>query len=563
MTSPTGPEFGLLLLNDPTSIVCLSLGVVIVALHSMKKFEESTVEKSEDDFIAQLLPKYLATREEYSRALVRYMGSMIGILCALTAIGPRLLDILAPTLSTFAPVAPLGFALILVGVLPNVPWLQDIEWRVRRFWHERAFIPNAARATADMLRASNFDFSSYKQKAVLTSPDMRGLELSDFEAPRGSLEHGWARLSCLSHELGWRRDAGETESLDGEMLDRYANDLDNIASKRQALEADVTQYRKEKADNPFYVNDRLHNSIKTARRQLYVLLGCAVRLRLSGNADINAAFRPFGFVLGPSAPTPGNQDLIIVGLTVMTGSLLMLVFAALAVGSLSEMVGLWQPSAYFPNDVFQPFLWSLSAALAHGVAILTADWMRARFLCKGRWFAVVGRERRPITANYIRVGLGCAITGYIAMFLWGLTLQTPTFAFVMGTLPYALLPAATGGFYGYHLDNVELGQRPSRLWEIGSQALVTALCGLVAAPVWLALGGGSAAENCDFVILVTLLGLVVGASLAWYLPKAAANHRSKVKAQETQIVTFATALERFSVPEPSTEHSVEDRRIAA
>jgi hypothetical protein len=85
----------------------------------------------------------------------------------------------------------------------------------------------------------------------------------------------------------------------------------------------------------------------------------------------------------------------------------------------------------------------------------------------------------------------------------------------------------------------------------------------VAAPVWLALGGGSAAENCDFVILVTLLGLVVGASLAWYLPKAAANHRSKVKAQETQIVTFATALERFSVPEPSTEHSVEDRRIAA
>src|SRR5262249_50800617 len=153
----------------------------------------------------------------------------------------------------------------------------------------------------------------------------------------------------------------------------------------------------------------------------YVLLGCAVRLRLSGSADINAAFRPFGFVLGPSVPTPGNQDLIIVGLTVMTGSLLMLVFAALAAGSLSEMVGLWQPSAYFPNDVFQPFLWSLSAALAHGVAILTANWMRTRFLCKGRWFAVVGRERRPIAANYIRVASGCAITGFIAMFLWGLT----------------------------------------------------------------------------------------------------------------------------------------------
>ena len=551
MTSATGPEFGIPLLHDPTSIVCLSLGVVIVALHSMKKFEESTVEKSEDDFIAQLLPKYLATREEYSRALIRYMGSMLGILCALSAVGPRLLDVLAPTLSDYAPVAPLGFALILVGVLPNVPWLQDIEWRVRRFWHERAFSPTAARSTADMLRASNFDFSSYEQKAVRASPDMRGLEPSDFEAPRGSLENGWARLSCLSHELAWRRDAGETESLDDEMLDRYANDLDNIASKRQALEADVAQYRKERAENPFYVNDRLHNSIKTALRQLYVLLGCAVRLRLNGGADINAAFRPFGFVLGPSAPTPGNQDLIIVGLTVMTGSLLVLVFAALAAGALSGMLGLWQPSEYFPRDASQPFLWSLSAALAHGVAILTADWMRTRSLCKGQWFIVVGRERRPITANYIRIALGCAMTGYIVMFLWGLVLQSPTVAFAESTLPYALLPAATGGFYSYHLDNVELGQRPSRLWEIGSQALVTALCGLVATPVWLRLGDGNAVDDCDFVILVTLLGLVVGASLAWYLPKAAANRRSRVKAQETQVVTCPTGLERFPTVEPS------------
>ena len=60
----------------------------------------------------------------------------------------------------------------------------------------------------------------------------------------------------------------ETESLDGEMLDRYANDLDNIASKRQALESDVAQYRQDKAHNPFYENDHLRNAIKGALRQL-------------------------------------------------------------------------------------------------------------------------------------------------------------------------------------------------------------------------------------------------------------------------------------------------------
>ena len=122
MATPTGPEFGFAIPLDTTSVICLGLGVVIVALHSMKKFEESTVDKSEDNFISQLLPRYLATREEYSRALMRYMGSMIGILCALSVLGPRLLEVLSPTLSAYAPVAPLGFALIFWSVFyPTSP----------------------------------------------------------------------------------------------------------------------------------------------------------------------------------------------------------------------------------------------------------------------------------------------------------------------------------------------------------------------------------------------------------------------------------------------------------
>ena len=129
---------------------------------------------------------------------------------------------------------------------------------------------------------------------------------------------------------------------------------------------------------------------------------------------------------------------------------------------------------------FQPFIWSLSAALAHGVAILTADWMRTRFLSKGQWFAVVGRERRPVIANSIRVAWAARLPDILRCLCGACCFRRRQSRLPKGTLPYALLPAATGGFYGYHLDNVELGQRPSRLWEIGSQALVTALCGLVA-----------------------------------------------------------------------------------
>jgi hypothetical protein len=534
--------FGLSLPLDAPTLVCVALGIVIVAFLSMKKFNEPSVERVEDDLIAQLLPRYLATREQYSRAMICYIASLVGILCLLSAIGPRLLD-LSPALAPFKPVAPIAFALLLVGALANLPWLQDIEWRIRLFWHERAYIPAAARAVADTLRASNFEFSSYAQPAVLASPSMRGIELTDFAAPRGSIEHGWARLTCLSHELGWRRNAGDIEALDGEILDRYASDLDTIAAKRQALEADMAQYRQEKARNPFSDNNELRKAITGLLRKLYILLACAVRLKASPTANINTVFRSFGFVLGPSTASPGNQDLIIVGLAVMTGSLLMLTFLAVAVGD----TGIWQLSDNFPKDMVQPFIWSLSALLVHGCAIVTADWTRARSLRNGRWFVVVGQERRPVAANYIRVALCCALTGYVALYLWGLIFQAPTIGLAKGTAPFVLLPAATGAFYSYHLDNVELGRRPRRQWEIGSQALVTALCGLVTIQVWLRLGG-AAAGNADFIALVTLFAAVVGASLAWYLPQAAASRRYDPMAEAWQArvaMLRAAALDRF------------------
>jgi hypothetical protein len=540
------PIFGFSLTLDPPTVVCLALGIVIVASLSIKKFGEPSAEKVEDDFVAQLLPRYLATKEQYSRALIGYIASLVGILCLLSAVGPRLLD-LSPALESFKQVAPVGFALLLVGALSNLPWLQDIESRIRLFWHERAYIPAAARAIADTLRAANFDFSSYTQAAVLARAPMRGVEPADFQAPRGSIEYGWARLSCLSYELTWRRDADETDALDGEMLERYGADLDNIAAKRQSLEVDIAQYRREKARNPFYDNNELRKAITSALKKLYVLLGCAVRLKTSPAADINAVFRSFGFALGSSTPQPRNQDLIIVGLTIMSACLLILTFIAVAVGD----AGLWPPSDNFPQDMVQPFMWSLSALLVHGVAIVTADRVRAKLLRKGTWYAVAGQERQPIEANYVRIALCCALTGYIALYLWGLIFQPPTIFLAKGTVPFALLPAATGGFYTYHLDNVELARRPSRLWEIGSQVLVTALCGLVAILVWLALRGSAMSGNIDFIILVTLFAAVVGASLSYYLPQAATSRRYDPMGEARKVrsaMLRAAALDRFKSP---------------
>jgi len=227
----------------------LSLGVAVLAviLFAKNKFDEPSVDRSEDDFICQLLPRYLATGEEYSKGLAFYIGAMIITVIVLSLLGPNVLQLGGANVPNDADIhntIPIFVALVLVGVLPNLPMLKEIEQRLRRMAHEIAYIPAAARATAEKLASAAFDFSWYNTQEVLTAPEMRGVEIADFERPRGSLEYSWVRLSCLVYQLKVHRISGDLESLDGELLQRYAAVLDNIEDKRKSLEADVAESRR-------------------------------------------------------------------------------------------------------------------------------------------------------------------------------------------------------------------------------------------------------------------------------------------------------------------------------
>ena len=551
----TQPETRLGILDqvsNPYFLLCLLLAVVVVFLSAKQKFGEATAERRDDDYIAQLLPKYLATREEYSGALIWYIATMIFIVIVMSLLGRPVLGLGGAQVPDVAYAAPLFVALVMLGLIPQVPWLQQLEPKIRKFWHERAFIPAAARATAEKLAAAEFDFSRYRSDEILALPAMDGVKLADLDRPRGSLEYSWARLSCLSYELDWRRQEGRTEALDPELLDKYASDLNNIVEKRAALKEDVAQYRKAKRRNAAHTNEQLHRTIRNLSRQLYVLLGCAVRMKLRPDADIAAALTPFGFELKSNTRREGHHDLITVGLAVMAICLLVLVFAAYGLGALLEHFRLLKLSTDFPRGPLDAFIWSGTAVLTHGVAIWVAENIRARRISAGRWFGSSGGMHAN-SANHVRVALACAIAGYATYLVLGLIIQGEITKVLLTTAAaFALLPAATGGFYAYHLDNVELGRRPPRWREIGSQTLATGLCGLVAAHNYAAVTG--AGNAYDYIALVTLMGMIVGASLAWYIPAAAQTENFDPLAQEQAArlaMLRAAAVRRF----PSAEQA--------
>jgi uncharacterized protein (DUF2384 family) len=101
----------------------------------------------------------------------------------------------------------------------------------------------------------------------------------------------------------------------------------------------------------------------------------------------------------------------------------------------------------------------------------------------------------------------------------------------------------TGGFYVYHLDNVEMESRPSRPWEVAPQTVLTAICGLIAAAVAFEIILGTASQAIDRIVLTTIVSATIGFVLAWYVPQAAVAVKPDplAEARAERIRTLATA----------------------
>jgi uncharacterized protein (DUF2384 family) len=553
--SPTLPmQFGVSL-DEPWSfmlfIASLTAAIGLVYLFCQKKFEERSSTGS-DDYATQLMPRQLATREEYAKGFLVYFGTMAATVLLLSLIGPKNIEALGVALPkdlSYSGV-PIAVALVLVGLMPTVPVLLEVEKWLRRFAHDRAYIPAAARATAQRLAAADFDFAAYSCD-VLDQPEMRGVEAADFTRPRRSLEHDWARLSCLVYEQKYRRMAGLMEWLDADLLRDYAKDLDSIEHSKTLMEADVAAYRRKKVKDPTYRNEALSRSIRDNLYKLYILLGCAVRLKKQPHGDIDLALGQFGFRLSHTESPPGNNDLKLVGLSIAAVSVLSIGLAATALG----FFGLWVPSPVFPEKFYQPFIDTASTLIPHCVAIMVADLVRRHAINRGAWFRAMHQNRRAMTATYIRVALLCGLAGYVGLILWGVAFQSLTGPGLLIDAPNALLAMATGGFYVYHLDNVELRTRPSRPSEVAWQAVVTGVCGLIAAAESFELILGAASMAIDRIILTALISTTVGLVLAWYIPEAAAARVDPLaEAKEERVrMLEAKALSKFGNPVAATE----------
>jgi hypothetical protein len=544
---PVNIQFGVPI--DQSSIsffAVLAVAVLIVYLFCKKKFAEPS-RKETDDFVYSLLPEQLATPEEYRRGFKNYLMIMVLAVVFLSLIGPgnlRAIGLPVPADTNFVAV-PLAVALMLVGLLPNVQVLEAIELRLRQYAHERARIPTAARETARILSTADFDFLTYQE--ALESGEMRGVEKADFTEPRGTLEHDWARLSALIYCIKLLM-SDPAAALDHDLLRSYQREMEGLEDKRNSIETEVARYRASKVAAP-----NLHATIRSSLYKLYVMLGCAVRANQSPQRYLDQALSPFGFKLPHDLPQPRNPDLLLVAMMIVGSVVLFIEFGAVATAHLSPLLGWFTFSEVFPQAWYQPFVDMINLLMVYGVAILTAERVRGYYLRKHAWFQSAGSRKRPITANYIRVGLACGTTGYVALVLGGGIFQGFTLTWLKMAAPFFLLPAVAGAFYACHLDNAELATRPSRLFEVSSQGVVAGLCGLIGATASFAIVLDDPSPVFDQITLTAVLSAGIGAALAWYVPSEAANSRDTLQADARELRPPAAEVATLrQVGSPST-----------
>jgi uncharacterized protein (DUF2384 family) len=139
-------------------------------------------------------------------------------------------------------------------------------------------------------------------------------------------------------------------------------------------------------------------------------------------------------------------------------------------------------------------------------------------------------------------GICLRLLAYVAMLLWGCVFASLTQTTLRTLLPNVLLAMITGGFYVYHLDNVETESRAARISEAGRQAVLTGIVGLVAVAASL----GMIFEPrlmVDHLVLKYVIVTIIGLSLGWYIPEIAAieNLRHPLNSNARRVQALETA----------------------
>jgi len=258
------------------------LSLVVLVVFARDRFAQPSYTKDDEGYLARFAPRFLASSARYREGQLVYTSVLIGLFLVLTLSGPNIIALLGGSATpagvkqadVASEVYPLVVALFLVGigVANDMSPLGRIEFLLRRYAHQRAFIPNGSRSIARRLQSERHNnwlvpkslfakrlLKDYLHTALLLDASF----LINKPDPGGDATRNANRLGTLrefTEELAKIMDAPDDDH----------SDVKDFSSRPPAVDTLFEKVQKDEFATSYYIASRLRLALVVAEeRELF------------------------------------------------------------------------------------------------------------------------------------------------------------------------------------------------------------------------------------------------------------------------------------------------------
>ncbi|MET0743741.1 MAG: hypothetical protein ABWY78_10260 [Microvirga sp.] len=351
----------------------LAIGLIVLLAFSFRQFNKPSFPNRET-LPGDLEPlRYLFLRGAYNRALFTYSAAFCLLYLLLVLVGPRAAHILGIE-NVPAESWPLLMALLLVGVIPNAKWLEEIEDWLRRQVHAWFLVPGGVERTVNLLDDAKYDPPLSQLEAVHEKRRQKIKE--DLRLPATSLLHLWARTVLLMASLD-RRGSGQAV-ISAEALQPFSKDFDLIRERFKALRQEIEQAEIHPLDEED--EESLTLRVKAFLRRLYAYVSWGVRNQAASEEGVKKTLEELGFRI-PEVSERRVFDLVVPAVVaVFCISTICLVLVDIVPQRLE-----WRALNEIGDILVGNMKFGATAAIMYGIAIVIALRARSSMIAKGFW----------------------------------------------------------------------------------------------------------------------------------------------------------------------------------
>jgi hypothetical protein len=351
----------------------LAIGLIVLMVFSFKRFNKPSFPNRET-LPSDLEPlRYLFLRGAYNRALFTYIAGFSVVYFLLVLVGPKVAGLFGIE-NVPAESWPLLTALLLVGVIPNAKWLEEIEEWLRRQVHAWFLVPGGAERTINLLEDAKYDPPLTQLEAVKENKRQKIRE--HLRLPSTSPLHQWARAVVLMASLEGKGTGPAI--IKAEALQPFSKDFDLILERFKFLRQEVEQTEVSSLDEE--AEDNLSRRIKGFLKRLYAYISWGVRNQADTEEEVKKTLEEFGFRI----PEVGERrvfDLVVPAvITVFCISTVCLVVVDTIPSQLE-----WEIINTMGDALIENMKFGVTAAIMYGAAIIIALKARSSMIERRLW----------------------------------------------------------------------------------------------------------------------------------------------------------------------------------